>query len=91
MCQDLRKGTTSCYSQIFILKRLYLWSRSSYELETWREHFSIILLHLLGIPSHAHFRCRWGEHARQSRSKIIENHRFMPLFGGLLLRTGGLL
>ena len=49
----MRKGTTSRIFRIFILKRLYLWNHSSYELQTWHEYSSIILLYSLGIPSPA--------------------------------------
>jgi hypothetical protein len=65
----------SCYSRIFILKRLYLRNHSSYELETW---YKRILLHLLWIPSHAHFLCS-------------KNRRFTPVFGASSLGIGGLL
>ena len=68
--KQLRKGTTSRYSRIFILKRLYLWSHSSYELELWYEYCSIILLHSQGIPSPAHFLYGRGARPRRSRSKI---------------------
>ena len=87
MWQDLRKGTISRYSRIFILKRLYLWNHSSYELQTWHEYSSIILLHSLQIADPAHFRC--GRSARASIA--FENRRFMPHFGGSPLGTGGLL
>ena len=50
------KGTILHVFQIFILKHLYLWNHSSYELETWNGS-SIILLHWLGIPGPAHFQC----------------------------------
>ena len=70
MWQDLRKGTISRYSRTFILKRLYLCNHSSYELQTWHEHSSIILLHSLQIAGPAHFRCGRGGRARRSRSKI---------------------
>ena len=66
----MRKGTTSRISQIFILKRLYLWNHSSYELQTWHEYSYIILLHSLQIASPAHIRCGRGERPRRSRSKI---------------------
>ena len=63
--QDLRKGTISRYSRIFILKRLYLRNHSSYELQTWHKYSSIILLHSLQIAGPAHFRC--GRGARVDR------------------------
>ena len=67
----MRKGTTLRIFRIFILKRLYLWNHSSYELQTWHEYSYIILLHSLQIASPAHIRCGRGERAaRQSRSKI---------------------
>ena len=47
----MRKGTISHISRIFILKHLYLWNHSSYELQTWHEYSFIILLHSLQIAS----------------------------------------
>ena len=63
------KGVTLRIFRILVLKRLYLWNRNSYELQTWHEYSFIILLHLLQFASPAHFRYGRGEHARQSRSK----------------------
>ena len=45
MWQDMRKGTTSRIFRIIVLKRLYLWNHSSYELQIWHEYSYIILLH----------------------------------------------
>jgi hypothetical protein len=52
-----------------LLNHLYLWNHNSYELQTWHEYSSIILLHSLQIVSHAHFWYGRGERARLSCSK----------------------
>ena len=83
----MRKRSISRISRILILKRLYLWNHSSYELQTWHEYSFIVLLHSLPMTSPAHFRCGQGERA----SIAFENRCFMPCFGGSLLGTGGLL
>ena len=56
MWPNLRTGGISRISWIFILKRLYLWNHTSYELQTWHEYCSIILLHLLQIAGPTHGR-----------------------------------
>ena len=71
-----KRGTTSLYSWIFIFNCLYLWNHSSYELETRHEYSSIILLHSLGIPSHAHF--LRGECTRRSYLKIAVSYTQYP-------------
>ena len=40
-----------------------------YELETWHEFYSIILLHLLGVPIHTYFQSRWCEWTHWLHSK----------------------
>ena len=47
-----------------------LGNQSNYELELLHEYSSIILLHGLGIPSHAHFLYVRGDSLHRSRSKI---------------------
>ena len=70
ICEQIwGKGVTSRISRILVLKSLYLWNHSSYELQTWHEYSSIILLHSLQIASPAHFQCGRGKRARRSRSK----------------------
>ena len=82
----MRKGTTSRISRIFILKCLYLWNHSSYELQTWYEYSYIILLHLLQITSSTHI-----QFGRVSTLIAFKNRHFTPHFGGSPLGTGGLL
>ena len=85
----MRKGTISRISRIFILKRLYLWNHSSYELETWQEYSFIILLYTLAANCEPRPFPMWAGRARALIA--FENRRFMPRFGGSLLGTGGLL
>ena len=67
------KRDLSC---ICIFKHLYLRNHSSYELETWHKHYSIILLHSLWIASSAHFRCGWV-------SKLVDRIQKLPFNASL--------
>ena len=66
---EFEKRGNSRISWIFVLRYLNLWNHSSYELQTWYEYSSIILLHSLQIVGPAHFRYERGKRTRQSRSK----------------------
>ena len=53
---------------------------------SWHQYSSIILLHLLGILSPAHFQCgRASDYVN-----CVQNSPFQPHFSGSLLGTGGL-
>ena len=73
-----------CFKRLYMHMYMYLWNHSSYELQTWHEYSSIILLHSLQIAGPAHFRCGQA-------GDCISHVRKTPLFGSSLLGTGSLL